>query len=89
MNRKGEKGCKTQIRSSILTLDKQMYAAIWDIMDTLLQAVCKSAKAASNVAPWIMCAVDPKSGSIQKPVRRASMPVCLFTFHVLDLGFSG
>ena len=34
-------------------------------------------------AGFLLHAVDPKSGTIQYPVRRASIPVYLFTFHVL------
>ena len=36
-----------------------------------------------------MCAVEPKSGKNQNPVRLASMPVYLLTFHVLERGLSG
>ena len=84
-----ENGCMTQMVSNVLTLDRHTYAAICDVMEALLEECCKSANAACTVAPWIMCAVQPKSGRIQKPVRRASMPVCLFTFQVLDFRLNG
>ena len=40
---------------------------------------------ASNVAPWTMCAVDPKSG---KRKNSAETQVLLFAFQALELGNS-
>ena len=51
------------------TLDKHTYAAIIDVIEGLLDELCKSARAASSVAPGIVGAVNPKSSSIQNPVR--------------------
>ena len=42
-----------------------------------------------HAIPWIICAVDPKSGTNQKPVRRAEIPVDLLTAQVLERGFKG
>ena len=88
-NRYVENGCITLMFASLFTRDKHTYAAICSVVDTLLDQCCRSTKAASSVAPCIMWAVELKSGNIQKPVRRASIPVCLFTFHVLERGFNG
>ena len=48
-----------------------------------------SAKAASSDCPWIMCAVEAKSGTTQKPVRRTLTFVRLFTIQVRERGVSG
>ena len=85
----GENGCSTQRLSRVLTRDKQTYAALREATDTLLLVSCASTKAASSVAPWIMCAVEPKSGRIQKLVLRASIPVYLLTIQVRERGLKG
>ena len=78
---KGEKGCKMTMHANSFTRDNTTYPEIWQAIDALLVASWEPQKAASSVAPWIICAVDPTSGTNIQPVRRASMPVYLFTFH--------
>eukprot|EP00959_Pyramimonas_sp_CCMP1952_P153865 3219045-Pyramimonas_sp.AAC.1 len=52
-NRNVENTWRTQIFNNSFTLDKQTYAAICKVIDTLLDACCRSTNAASRVAPWI------------------------------------
>ena len=71
------------------TRDRQTVAAICAGSETLLAASSKSTQAAPSVAPWIMCAVDAKSGSRVKPFLCAAIPVYLLIFQVRVRGVSG
>ena len=94
-NKLSANGCNTQIVSSFRTRDKLMYALICrDRLACLSPSSasgrpCASAKTAGNVCPWIIWAVDEKSGTRKNPVRLACIFVFLFTSHVRDACVTG
>ena len=62
------------------------YPATWMsyVASSASSLVTKSANTASRDCPWIMCAVDAKSGTKQNPIRRTFACFRLITPHVRE-----